>query len=121
MKITDEREKNEIRKMYRQAKNKTQQIKILAQLYDTSRAEILSVIDTLPFEEMTSKQERAVRMYISGASHGQIAEELGITHGTCVAWTAIAAAWVKSRRIKDKACPNRTHENQKNFLALKKK
>ena len=58
MKITDEREKNEIRKMYRQAKNKTQQIKILAQLYDTSRAEILSVIDTLPFEEMTKSEAK---------------------------------------------------------------
>ena len=114
MKITDEREKNEIRQIYRHAKNKTQQIKILAQLSDTSRAEILSVIDTLPFEEMTSKQERAVRMYISGKSYGQIAEELGITHRTCVAWTAIAAAWVKSRRIKDKACPNRI---QKKFLS----
>lgn len=104
----------EIRELYKNSKYKLKEISILAQLYNTSRAEILSVIDTLPFDEMTKEQEQAVRMYISGKSYGEIAEKLKISYRTAVVWTSIAAAWVKSRRIKDKTCPNRT---RKKFLS----
>jgi len=98
--MLSEQDKCEIRKLYRNAIDPRQQVKILTQLYLVSREEILDVLGPLaepsrpkPSRKGLPKRKyapafkaEAMRRLRSGESFRRVAEDMGVNVRTMATW-----------------------------------
>ena len=86
----------EIRMWYRQAKDKDLQVKILAEMFLVSEAEICKVVGILDAkEQMRGKRKKALQMIQEGRSGEETSREIGVPATT-------VRRWVKADNMADK-------------------
>ena len=97
MRTFEQAELDDIRGLYRDAKDKEAQIGVLCELYDTDRASIFAALGMTAEAEAAERKERrkrfsaeekaaAVAMVRAGATQREVADKIGVCEHTIYAW-----------------------------------